>query len=116
LSLLKVLDDLRHEVEKVEPRVDFILEVVFETIVVEVVDLQHLFFECVEGFFVESDLLDVFLRLGFCLAELDSLIVFLVLVECIINFVFLFGALEDVVVCILVFFHLEVPDLSHSNF
>ena len=32
------------------------------------------------------------------------------------HFVFLFGALEDVVVGILVFFHLEVPDLSHSNF
>ena len=54
LSLLKVLDDLHHEVEKVEPRVDFILEVVFEAIVVEVVDLQHLFFECIEGFFVEK--------------------------------------------------------------
>ena len=106
MSLLKVFDDLRHELEQVEPRDDFILEVVFEAIVVEVVDLKHLFFECVEGFFVESDLLDVFLRLGFCLAELDSLIVFLVLVECSIHFVFLFGALEDVVDGLLVFFHL----------
>lgn len=106
MSLLKILDDLRHEVEQVEPRVDFILEMVFEAIVVEVVDLQHLFFECVEGFFVESDQLDVFLRLGFCLAELDSLIVFLVFVECSIHFVFLFGALEDVVDGLLLFFHL----------
>jgi hypothetical protein len=106
LSLLKVFDDLRHEVEQVEPRDDFILEVVFEAIVVEVVDLKHLFFECVEGFFVESDLIDVFLRLGFCLAELDSLIVFLVLVECSIHFLFLFGTLENVVDGLLVFFHL----------
>ena len=106
MSLLKVFDDLRHDVEQVEPRDDFILEVVFEAIVVEVVDLKHLFFECVEGFFVESDLLDVFLRPGFCLAELDSLIVFLVLVECSIHFVFLIGTLEDVVDGLLVFFHL----------
>ena len=106
MSLLKVLDDLRQEVDQVEPRDDFILEVVFEAIAVEVVDLQHLFFERVEGFFVESDLLDVFLRLGFCLAELDSLIVFLVLVECSIHFIFLFGTLEDVVDGLLVFFHL----------
>lgn len=84
------MDHVAHKVELVDPVVDAVFQIVLEAVVVEVLCLQHLFFQVIEVFVLEVEQLEMLVTLGLSVVELDVLILLVILFEFVSHLVLLF--------------------------